>query len=135
MRPRTTDHGPRTFKKGMNIWLSLLLVHGLWSLVPGPLFSQEASQPLKVIFKDVTRQELFQLVNLTLKQSQKVNPFVMTRAQPGYFEYEGRFFGEQQELVDLLTQSVGEKLKIEARPTGLRFEITLSPQNNPTPSR
>ncbi|MDO8528169.1 MAG: hypothetical protein Q7T03_10865 [Deltaproteobacteria bacterium] len=107
-------------------------------LVCSPVFAESPSialpdvptLPLTVVFKNITRQDQFQLVVQTLKQSKRVDPFVMKRAQRGLIEYEGRFFGESSTLMDALQQAVQEKFKVESKPKGDGLEILVTPQTS-----
>lgn len=90
--------------------------------------SELPNKPLTVIFKEITRGDLFRLVEQTLKENQKVKPFVMRRAQRGLIEYEGLYAGEKSELVDLLAQAVSGKASLRSQSRGEEgLEITLTP--------
>lgn len=94
-------------------------------LVPGPVFAQEPAKQLTVIFKDVTQHDSVSLVTFTLKQTKRVNPFVMKKAQRGFIEYEGRYVGPEGELVEMLNIAIKDKLQMETKNLENGLEITL----------
>lgn len=110
--------------------LVLLLLRPAWAQTPPPNLapSEIPGKPLVVIFKDITRGDLFRLAEQALKGSQKVKPFVMRRAQRGLIEYEGLYAGEKTELIDLLAQAVSGKASIRSQSRGEEgLEILLTP--------
>ena len=117
----------------------LFLVLGLWSMVPSPSLAQSPSlnlppvptQSLTVVFKNVVHQDQVRLVLESLKSSKRTEVFVMKRAQRGMIEYGGRYFGEANSLLDLLQQSVQDKLKLESKQkSDGDLEITVTPQSS-----
>lgn len=110
--------------------LVLLFLRPALAQTPPPNLapSEIPSKPLTVIFKDITRGDLFRLVEQTLKENQKVKPFIMRRAQRGLIEYEGLYAGEKSELVDLLAQTLSGKFSIRSQSRGEEgLEIILTP--------
>lgn len=97
------------------------------SSVPSSMPQEAPSKPLTLIIKDVTRNDLFRLVLTSLKQSQRVKPLVMRRAQRGFIEYGGLYSGERGSLADIILQNSGGKLHVASRPTGENgLEIVVS---------
>ncbi|MDP2600649.1 MAG: hypothetical protein Q8P84_07975 [Deltaproteobacteria bacterium] len=85
------------------------------------------SQPLTVIFKNVTRNDLFRVFTDALKQSKRVENFVMVKAQRGFMEYKGELVGDGEPLMEILKEAVGDKLKLESKPKpdgGLEIIVT-----------
>lgn len=108
----------------------VLLSWAVWAqtLPPNLGPSEIPSKPLTVIFKDITRHELFRLVEQGLRQNQLVKPFVMRRAQRGLVEYEGLYAGEKGVLLDALGQTVAGRVAIQSRSKGEQgLEITITP--------
>ena len=86
------------------------------------------SQPVTIIFKEVTHRDLFQLAFQTIKESKRTENLVMARAQRGYIEYKGDFFGDAASFLEMLHQAVAEKLKVEMKQKGGGLEILVTPQ-------
>lgn len=82
---------------------------------------------LTITFKDIVKYDQFQLVNITLQQLRRVEPFVMIRAQRGQIVYEGEYIGDAESLIDSLRQSVGQQLKVDWKQTEERLEIVVTP--------
>lgn len=82
---------------------------------------------LSVTFKDIVKYDQLQLVNITLQQLRRVEPFVMTKAKRGEIVYEGEYIGDAASLIDSLRQSVGQQLKVDWKQTEEKLEIVVMP--------
>ena len=112
----------------MMVFLAASAVLRAQTLPPNLALGEIPSKPLTVIFKDMTRGDLFRLVERTLKENQKVKPFIMRRAQRGLIEYEGLYSGEKSELIDLLAQAVSGKVSLRSQSKGEEgLEILITP--------
>lgn len=125
----------------MGLWsivLGLFLVLCPWSMVHGPVFAQAPSlnlppvpsQPLTVIFKNVTRNDLFHVFTDALKQSKRVENFVMVKAQRGFIEYKGNLVGDGESLMEILKEAVGDKLTLEMKPKAAGLELIVTAQGS-----
>lgn len=131
----TMDRGPKTKSKK---WILSIVfrVLGPLSLVLGPAFAQSPSlnlppppsQPLTVIVKNVTRNDLFRVFTDALKQSKRVENFVMVKGQRGFIEYKGDFFGDSESFLAVLKEAVGEKLMLEMKPKAAGLELLVTAQ-------
>jgi len=134
--PRTIDNGPRT-RKIIGLLFFLFLVHGPWSVVPSPARAQAPSlnlppvpsETVVVIFKNVTRNDLFRVFTDALKQSKRVENFVMAKAQRGFIEYKGDFFGDSESFLTVMKEAVGDKLNIEMKPKAAGIELLVTSQS------
>lgn len=86
--------------------------------------------PITVIFKDVTRNDLFRLVIGAIQQSKRVDNFVMARAQRGYIEYKGELVGDNESFLAIVQQAVGDKLKVEIKSKSSNVELIVAPQSS-----
>ncbi|OGQ45452.1 MAG: hypothetical protein A3H42_02000 [Deltaproteobacteria bacterium RIFCSPLOWO2_02_FULL_46_8] len=85
------------------------------------------TQPLTVVFKNVTQHNLFQSALNALKKSKRVEHLVMVRAERGFIEYHGRYFGESDLLLQVLQSGTEGRLNFELKPKsdgGLEILIT-----------
>ncbi|MBI5299242.1 MAG: hypothetical protein HY877_02970 [Deltaproteobacteria bacterium] len=134
--PWTMDYGLWT-KNLARVLFFLFLVYGPWSMVCSPAFAQTPSlnlpalptQPLTVVFKNITQHNLFQSALNALKKSKRVEQFVMVRAERGFVEYHGRYFGENDLLLQVLQTQTEGKLNFELKPkSDDGLEILITPQ-------
>ena len=107
-----------SFKFWFCVFSFTLLVSSVVAQAPSLNLPEMPKQNLTVIFKDITKHDQFNLVIQALKQSKRVDPFVMTRAHRGYIEYEGKFFGESESLLETIQMSAEGGLKIDSKPKG-----------------
>ena len=94
----------------------LLLAMTTFAQTPSLNLPPPPTQPLSVVFKNITKQDQFRLVLQALKKSKRVEQLVMARAERGFIEYKGRFFGEPDSLQQELQYSIEGKVNIEFKP-------------------
>ncbi|OGQ05711.1 MAG: hypothetical protein A3F82_05095 [Deltaproteobacteria bacterium RIFCSPLOWO2_12_FULL_44_12] len=114
------------------VFMVLITTAGVaFAQAPSLNLPEMPKQSLTVIFKDITKHDQFKMVMQAIKQSKRVSPFVMKRAQRGYIEYEGKFFGESESFLEMINQAVLGKLRIDSKPKGGEgLEITVTSQGS-----
>ena len=116
------------------IWIASLLLAMTTAVVfaQGPSLNLPSppTQPLTVVFKNVTQHDLFQTVIQTLKKSKRVDDLVMFRAERNFIEYHGSYFGDNDALLQTLQNASAGKLNFELKPkSGGGLEILVTPQS------
>ncbi|MBI4125790.1 MAG: hypothetical protein HY609_03800 [Deltaproteobacteria bacterium] len=86
---------------------------------------------LTFIFKDIASYPDIQLVIQILEQTQKVQHLSFREGKRNRIVYQGELVGEPESLLQMLEESINERLKVEARPSDDGLEIILQP---PPPS-
>ncbi len=80
-----------------------------------------------ILFKDITRFDDFNFIQQYLKQTKKVDTFVMSRAKRGLIEYQGDFSGSDEEFLETMKAAANGRFQIELQREEGGLTITLSP--------
>ena len=81
-----------------------------------------------ITFKDIVHFNDFNQIQQTLKQTKKLNSFVMTKGQKGSFDYEGDFQGSQEELTQVLQRAVGDRFSMESKLENEKLIVLMNPK-------
>lgn len=114
-----------------NLFAVIIMLIAITSFAQPPSLNLPAlpTQPLTVVFKNVTQHNLFQSALDAFKKSKRVEQFVMFRAERSFIEYHGRYFGENDSLLQSLQGETGGKLNFELKPkSDGGLEILVTPQ-------
>lgn len=81
-----------------------------------------------ITLKGVIHFNDFNEIQQTLKQTKKVDSFVMTKGQKGSFEYEGDFQGTEEELMQVLQSAAGDRFSMESKLENEKLIVLMNPK-------